>query len=247
MHLGGDHRLAELPRYVYLFIDPKGLEVSDRIRWICQHECPMYGKSWACPPGTGEVAACSAKCKGYEKCLMIGTITETADISNMEQTLKTRPEHEKLTNQIRDLFREQGVEPYILSTEACAVCERCAILDDSFRGKIAPYLLNFLKLLTEKGYIRQFSHCFEAYRACYNEDHNFLSGTAVTAVVLSKEQMARLTEKLQTVTGKSVELTCRIDPQCMGGVRLELEGKCLDDTVAHRFESVRQLLQNTVL
>ena len=124
-----EQQLAEMPLYVYLYIDPQSIEYSDRIRWICQHECPMYGKTWACPPGVGEVADCAAKCRSYQNCLMIGTITETADISNMEETLKTRPEHEKLTNQIRDLFREQGVEPYILSTEACAVCERCAILD----------------------------------------------------------------------------------------------------------------------
>ena len=30
--------LAELPLYIYSFIDPKGLEFSDRIRWICEHE-----------------------------------------------------------------------------------------------------------------------------------------------------------------------------------------------------------------
>ena len=40
--------LAELPLYVYTYVDPKSIEFSDRIRWICQHECPMYGKSWAC-------------------------------------------------------------------------------------------------------------------------------------------------------------------------------------------------------
>ena len=44
-------KLSELPLYIYAFIDPKGLEFSNRIRWICEHECPMYGKSWACPPG----------------------------------------------------------------------------------------------------------------------------------------------------------------------------------------------------
>ena len=46
-----ESQLAELPLYVYEFIDPAELEFSDRVRWICEHECPMYGKSWACPPG----------------------------------------------------------------------------------------------------------------------------------------------------------------------------------------------------
>jgi len=116
-------------KYVYVDVDPKSLEFSERIRHICKTECPMYGKSWACPPGVGEVDDCKEKCLSFSKCLMIGTITEVADITDIEETLRTRPEHERITNQVRDLMREQGVNPYILSTEACAVCDRCAILD----------------------------------------------------------------------------------------------------------------------
>ena len=122
-------QLAELPLYTYNFIDPTTLEFSPRIRWICENECPMYGKTWACPPGVGSVDACRDKCLGYNRCLLVGTITETEDLGNMEATLATRPEHEALTNQIRDLFRGQNTEPYILSTEACAVCRRCTVLD----------------------------------------------------------------------------------------------------------------------
>ena len=121
--------LAELPLFGYFFIDPKQLEFSGRIRWICENECPMYGKSWACPPGVGSVRNCEGKCKAYENCLMIATITEVEDIADMEQTLATRPEHEEITNQVRDMMRSMAVEPYILSTEACAVCDRCAYLD----------------------------------------------------------------------------------------------------------------------
>ena len=43
--------LSELPLYIYAWIEPKNLEFSDRVRWICQHECAMYGTTWACPPG----------------------------------------------------------------------------------------------------------------------------------------------------------------------------------------------------
>ncbi len=124
-----EERLSELPLFIYAHVDPRELEFSDRIRWICEHECPMYGKTWACPPGVGSVSHCKAKCLGYENCLMISTITEVCDITDIEETLATRPEHEKITNQVRDILRELGVNPYVLSTEACALCERCAILD----------------------------------------------------------------------------------------------------------------------
>ena len=136
-----EEKLAQFPLYTYFYVDPKTLDFSERIRWICQNECPMYGKSWACPPGVGSVAECKAKCLTYTNCLMIGTITEPEEAYSMEAALATRPEHEDLTNGIRELFREQGVEPYILSTEACAHCDRCSYLDGQpcrFPGRMHP-------------------------------------------------------------------------------------------------------------
>lgn len=153
-----EEALNELPLYLYQFIDPRQLEFSQRIRWICEHECPMYGKSWACPPGVGEVTECEQRCKSYVNCLLISTITEVADIADIESTLATRPEHEAITNTVRDLMRQQGIEPYILSTEACAVCERCAILDGlpcRMPGRMHPCVeshgINLLPMLEELG------------------------------------------------------------------------------------------------
>ena len=151
-------QLSELPLYIYSFIDPKALDFSDRIRWICEHECPMYGKTWACPPGVGSVSHCKAKCLSYENCLMISTITEVEDIADMEETLATRPAHEAVTNQVRDILREHGVNPYVLSTEACTLCERCAIADGQpcrLPGKMHPCVeshgINLIPILEENG------------------------------------------------------------------------------------------------
>ena len=134
-------KLSELPLYIYDFIDPKELEFNNRIRWICENECPMYGKSWACPPGVGSLNQCKGKCLQHENCLLISSIVEVDDIADMEETLATRPEHEALTNEVAAIMEEMGVKPYILSTEACTVCERCAMLDNQpcrFPEKMHP-------------------------------------------------------------------------------------------------------------
>ena len=156
-------QLAELPLYQYAFIPTQDLMFSERIRWICEHECPMYGKSWACPPGTGSVAECKCKCLSYPKALLISTVTEVHDISNIEETLAARPEHEAVTNEVRDLFREQGIEPYVLSTESCAECERCAWLDGEpcrFPDRMHPCVesqgINILPLIEELGVAFQY-------------------------------------------------------------------------------------------
>ena len=94
---------------------------------------------------------------------MIATITEVSDIGNLVETLATRGPHEKLTNQVRDLMREQGIEPYILSTEACAVCSRCAIEDGlpcRMPGRMHPCVeshgINILGLLDRQGLAFQY-------------------------------------------------------------------------------------------
>jgi len=156
-------RLSELPLYIYDFIDPKELEFSDRIRWICEHECPMYGTSWACPPGVGSVEGCKGKCLSFENCLLISTIVEVADIADLEETLATRPEHEEITNQVRDIMAELGAQPYVLSTEACAICDRCAMLDGQpcrFPEKMHPCVeshgINVVPILESRGLAFQF-------------------------------------------------------------------------------------------
>ena len=156
-------QLAELPLYGYFFIDPKSLEFSDRIRWICEHECPMCGRTWACPPAVGSVQQCKAKCLSHDNCLMIATIVEVNDIADINETLATRPEHEAITNRVRDLLRAQKIDPYVLSTEACAICDRCAYLDgqpcrhpDRMHPCVESHGINVIPVLEENGIEFQF-------------------------------------------------------------------------------------------
>lgn len=158
-----EQQLAGLPLYSYHWISPESLEFSDRVRWVCEHECPMYGKTWACPPGVGTVEHCRAVCRRYVNCLMISTVAEISDIGNMEECLATRPGHETVTDQVRDILRGSGAEPYVLSTQACAICERCAYLDGKpcrFPEKMHPCLeshgINLIPTLEQVGLEYQF-------------------------------------------------------------------------------------------
>ena len=148
---------------------------------------------------------------------------------------------------LKDCFKQEPSFVTLLSTPSLTKAERCQILDDSFREKVHPYLLNFLKILTEKGYMRYFGDCCNVYRELYNKANGILAVTAVTASALTDDQTARLTDKLSKITGKTIELENRIDPSCLGGIRLDYDGKRTDDTIAHRLDTLRSILKNTVL
>ena len=148
---------------------------------------------------------------------------------------------------LRDSFRQEPEFIRLLSAPNLPKAERCQILDNCFRDKVHPYLLNFMKILTEKGYMRHFSDCADAYMERYNQDNGILPVTAITAVPLREDQSTRLTEKLSRITGKQIDLHNRIDATCLGGVRLDYDGQRLDDTISHRLDAIRDLLKNTVL
>ena len=156
----------------------------------------------------------------------------------------------EVLQQLQILQQSFNAEPEflrLLASPTLSKEERCQILDNSFRQKVHPYVLNFLKILTEKGYIRHFGDCCRAFHQHYNIDNGILPVTAVTAVPLSADQAARLQDKLARITGKTIELTNQLDPATLGGIRLDYDGKRLDDTISHRLDTIRSLLRNTVL
>ena len=148
---------------------------------------------------------------------------------------------------LREAFHQNPDYLRLLSTPNLSKDERIQILDEGFKGKIQPYVLNFLKILTEKGYVRRFSDCCDAYRELYNEDNGILPVKAVTAVPMTEAQKERLAAKLSQSTGRKIELNNVVDAACIGGVRLDYDGKRVDDTVQHRLDAVRSLLKNTML
>ena len=150
-------------------------------------------------------------------------------------------------NVLDEAFAQEPAFVRLLSSPNLSKAERCQVIEDSFRSNLHPYVLNYLKILTEKGYIRHFSGCCKVFRDRYNADNGILPVTAVTAVPMSDALRQKLADKLTAITGKTIDLSCRVDPECLGGVRLDYDGKRLDDTVSHRLDAVRGVLKNTVL
>ncbi len=170
------------------------------------------------------------------------------------QALYTLAKDEGLTQPIgqelaalQESFRDCPDFIRLLCAPSLSKAERCGILDDSFRGKLQPYLLSFLKLLTQKGYMRHFDGCCQVYAQAYDKDHGILPVTAITAYPMEDSQVQRLTEKLGAKTCKTIRLLQKVDPACIGGIRLEYDGKLVDDTIAHRLDSIGKMLKNTVI
>ena len=69
------------------------------------------------------------------------------------------------------------------------------------------------------------SGCEEEYRQRFQKDHNIAEAHVVSAVTLSSQQKAALKAKLEEVWKKEIILVTKTDPNLMGGLKVEIEGR----------------------
>ena len=155
-----------------------------------------------------------------------------------EEGLETRILGE--LDEVQQLLKQNPDYLRLLSTPSIPKKERCGLLDEALRGQVHLYVLNFLKILCEKSTLRELSGCARAYRIRYNQAHGILEATAVSAVPLTEQQRAALHAKLESLTGKTIDLKTKVDAKVLGGIRLDIEGTELDGTVQNRLTSLRQ-------
>jgi len=162
----------------------------------------------------------------YELAAGEGMTQEFLDeLKGVCEILKTQPDYSKL-----------------LSEPAIPKKERTKLIEEAFGGRVHEYIKSFLKILCENGTIGELPACMREYVKRYNADNGIVTAAAVSAIPLTAEQAERLREKLCSLTGKNVEMTCKVDPSAIGGIRIDIEGRRLDGTVSERLKAVNAVL-----
>ena len=151
------------------------------------------------------------------------------------------------TEEVRKLFQENPDYVKLLMEPSIPKKERTDLIETAFGAQAERYLVNFLKLLCEKGIIGEFSGCCQEFVRRYNADHNIAEAVVTSAVTLSQEQMKALKDKLEKVSKKQIHLVQIKDSSVIGGLRVELEGKQLDGTVQGRLSGLSRKLNEIIV
>jgi len=168
-----------------------------------------------------------------------GALYDLAKNEDLTQIL-----HEQLQAAV-SVFNEMPEYASLLTEPSVPKDERRQLIDDAWRDKIHPYLLNFLKLLCDNGTIDQFTDCAEAYRKRYYEDQGIMEVRAVCAAEMSTALQEKLQKKLEKLTGKTIELTTTVDEKLIGGIRLELPDRQFDGSVQYHLDEMSRILQSS--
>lgn len=113
-------------------------------------------------------------------------------------------------------------------------------------GRLAPsapaVLESFLRLLFAKRREGEIERIYEEYCRIADTGSGEAQAVVETAAPLSADERDRMQAALERRFGQKLRLTLRTDPGLLGGVRVLVGDRLLDDTVAARLRRVRRRL-----
>ena len=119
------------------------------------------------------------------------------------------------------------------------------LLAKMFAGELSANVSNFLMLLVDKRRIALLAAIEDEYRGLSNEARGILIADVTTAAPVDDAQASSIKTKLESITGKQVELRLHEDKDIIGGVVVKIGDRRIDGSVAGRLETLKkELLAN---
>ncbi len=177
---------------------------------------------------------------------MIDTVSYGKALYQLAEETRNEVQVREQLELIRTVLTDNPAYVTLLDTPAVATEEKLSLLREAFDG-MDSMLLNFLSILCEKRAICDFSVCADAFDRCFDEARGIVRATAITALPMTEKQLDALREKLALITGKTIALENRTDPELIGGIKLRCGGVQLDGSIQSRLDRLRRSLSETIV
>ncbi len=116
------------------------------------------------------------------------------------------------------------------------------LIDRAF-PELPGHLRNLIRLLIRNGREDYLGLIHEEFLTLRADEEGVIRVQVATAQQFSAEDRGRLTDRLARALGRRVKLVERLDPDLLGGVRLEVDGKVIDGTLRAKLEGLLATLE----
>lgn len=119
------------------------------------------------------------------------------------------------------------------------------MLEEAFGENLDTVLLNFLKLLIDKGHMNALNAIVKEYGKSYNVLHGIQVVYVWSATRLQEDEMKRLIETLEHKLHKTIQLKCRIDEELIAGLRIKINDKIIDNSARIRLTHLQKSAESS--
>ncbi|MBE6124004.1 MAG: F0F1 ATP synthase subunit delta [Erysipelotrichaceae bacterium] len=130
-----------------------------------------------------------------------------------------------------------------LSNQLVSKEDKKAFLDDVFRNKVNDYILNFMKIVVDKGRAAYLEEILKDFDALGNEKLNIRQGILYTPMSLSKEEVKQIEQSIGKKMNEEVHLKVVKDPSLIAGIKVVVNDKIFDNSVSYKLTELRNTLR----
>ena len=120
--------------------------------------------------------------------------------------------------------------------------KKIQLLDQSFKGNVDQYVLNFLKLLVQSRRIRYIDDIVKCYINLSNQYLGIEEGMIYTPYELTDQQIQDIEKAISQKENKKVTLKVSIDPSLLGGIKVQIANRIYDGTIKNKVEMLKKEL-----
>ena len=102
------------------------------------------------------------------------------------------------------------------------------------------HVVRFLELLAERHRMPALMRIRREYDRLWAQENKLLPVTITSAVELDEDTVKDLGQKIEDQTGQDIELTAKVDPDLIGGLRMQVGNMIYDATIRGRLEKLRR-------
>lgn len=102
---------------------------------------------------------------------------------------------------------------------------------------------NFLGLLAQNGRARDLGAVITGFEALYAAHAGVVAAEVVSAAALSAAQTAKISQALSQALGKAPEMTARVDPSILGGLKVKVGSKLFDASLKTKLDQMKFALK----
>lgn len=152
-----------------------------------------------------------------------------------------------LSSVVKD-FKEEPAFEKLLSSYSVSAEEKRRILEDVYGKEFAklPHFIPFLKVVSDHHRLRLLPDIYLAYRSLVHEANGVKEGIAYSAVRLDEKELRSIEEGIGKKIGCKVSLTNIVDHRLLGGVKVAVDGKVFDGSLANKLAGLHRTLHGGI-
>ena len=132
----------------------------------------------------------------------------------------------------------------LLASPNIPLDERRDVIDKAFGTSVHEYAVSFVKLICERGHIRELCECIDEYLKLYEASDGIATANITSAVELTDFEKESIRGKLEAKLARRVELVCSVDDSILGGVVIRVDGSIMDGSLKTKLAEIGEAIGN---